>query len=50
MTTQIISMLLLNKPLFEIAAYIADTCPNATSSHIAMLIGMAQDWLKTELQ
>lgn len=49
MTNHIIAMLLMHKPLYEVAAYIADTCPNATSSHIAMLIGMAQDWIKTEL-
>jgi hypothetical protein len=49
MIDHIVSMILLNKPLYEVASYISSQCPNATSSQIAMLIGMAQDWIKKEL-
>jgi len=44
MLNKIVAMVLLNRSLGDIAAYVSEQCPNMTSAQIAMLIGMAQEW------
>ena len=46
MLNKIVAMVILNKSLGDIAAYVSEQCPNMTSAQIAMLIGMAQEWSK----